>query len=334
MSNDENEIIDAEIVEDDYLPAVVKDAWSGERMDRDSVTRGNGVTYEAKAGRTADGLSLDAAAVAKHDAALAANPERRCVAMTPKGQCRKFAILGSTVCKTHGGATKHVVNKARVRIEMAGNRLMGKLIEFAFDDTKPPDTQLRAIRDSLDRAGLRPPAEVVLSQGEIKPYEELFDDIASGSRAESRRARGLPDTDDDNAGWPADERSQCQPPAQPDSPYPSDTDEHCARRESLTNPTTYTGDGASRADQLSSNSTPYGETQWEHIAGQDNSPSEASGAVHRPRPRESGRHTHAQRPPHITGEAAMRGANEANRAIGAMPDQLAIESRHKRYRRP
>jgi hypothetical protein len=30
----------------------------------------------------------------------------------------------------------------------------------------------------------------------------------------------------------------------------------------------------------------------------------------------------------------MRLANEANRAIGAMPDQLALESSHKRYRRP
>ncbi|WP_084459275.1 hypothetical protein [Mycolicibacterium houstonense] len=193
MSNDEPEIIDAEIVESDNLPALVDDQWNAEALEGDSVTRSNGVTYTAKPGRSADGVSLNPETVARHDAALAANPERRCVATTSKGQCRKFAILGSTVCKTHGGAAKQVAEKARVRVQNASNRLMGKLIEFAFDDTKPPDTQLRAIRDSLDRAGLRPPAEVVLSQGEQKPYEELFEGISTVSRTESRRARDVSD---------------------------------------------------------------------------------------------------------------------------------------------
>jgi hypothetical protein len=166
-ANDDGEIIDAEIVETDSLPAVIpREAWSGERME-----------YEAKPGRTADGLSLDAASVARHDAALANNPERRCVATTPKGQCRKFAIMGSTVCKTHGGATKHIKSSARIRVENAQHKLIGKLIDFAFDDTKPPDVQLRAIRDALDRGGLKPPSEVVLSQGEPKPYEVIFDRI-------------------------------------------------------------------------------------------------------------------------------------------------------------
>lgn len=67
---------------------------------------------------------------------------------------------------------------ARIRVENASNRLMGKLIEFAFDDTKPPDVQLKAIQNSLDRAGLKPPAEVVLSQGEQpSPFEQVWDSI-------------------------------------------------------------------------------------------------------------------------------------------------------------
>lgn len=89
---DEDNVIDVEAVEieeGDNLPAVISDAWNAEALEADSVTRSNGKTYTAKAGRSADGLSLDAAKVAKHDAALAANPERRCVAMTSKGQCRK-----------------------------------------------------------------------------------------------------------------------------------------------------------------------------------------------------------------------------------------------------
>ena len=131
---------------------------------------------------------------AQHDSALMNNPERRCVATNSRGErCRKFAIAGSTVCRTHGGATRHVVNKARVRVEMASNRLMGKLIEVAFDDSKPAAVQLDAIKDSLNRAGLKPREQVEI--GPIKPHEEIFEDIASGSRVESRRARGIQDTE-------------------------------------------------------------------------------------------------------------------------------------------
>lgn len=130
----------------------------------------------------------------RQDTLLSENPDRRCVAKNSRGQrCRKFAIMGATVCRTHGGATQHVRNKARIRVENASNRLMGKLIDFAFDDTKPPDIQLRAIQNALDRAGLKPPAEVVLSPGEPKPYENVFDSLAAFSREESRAARGYTD---------------------------------------------------------------------------------------------------------------------------------------------
>lgn len=97
---------------------------------------------------------------------------------------------------------------------MASNKLMGKLIQFAFDDGKPPAVQLDAIKDSLNRAGLKPPAEVVLSQVERAPYEEIFDSITTSSREESRAARGLP-PEDGQYGVPVDYL-----PAQGDVPYP------------------------------------------------------------------------------------------------------------------
>jgi hypothetical protein len=155
--------------------------------------------------------------------------------MTPKGQCRKFARLGSTVCKTHGGATKQVIEKARVRVEMASNKLMGKLIEFAFDDSKPPDTQLRAIQSALDRAGLRPPAEVVLSQGEPpKPWEEVYEGLTAMSRDESRRARGVPETEEIFAGLSSGSEGQsCNPPTQQDPADPNQPVDPRLRRESL-----------------------------------------------------------------------------------------------------
>ena len=120
----------------------------------------------------------------------------------------KVRDSGTTVCRTHGGATRHIKNKARIRVENASNRLMGKLIEFAFDDTKPPDTQLKAIQNALDRAGLKPPTEIAV--GPPAAFEEVYEAIAGGTRAESRRARGVLETDAGNA-----------PATQPNGPSPN-----------------------------------------------------------------------------------------------------------------
>lgn len=175
-SNDEDGIIDAEVIESDNLPAVVPKEYAS----------------------NSEGMELPN----RQDTLLQDNPERRCAAHKRNGeQCRKFAIYGATVCRTHGGATRHIKEAARIRVENASNRLMGKLIEFAFDDTKPPDVQLKAIQNSLDRAGLKPPAEVTLSQGQHKPYEDVFDQISTVSRAESRAARGVEDNPTQTLGY-------------------------------------------------------------------------------------------------------------------------------------
>lgn len=179
-------IIDAEIVETPNLPALMD--GESERMERGFHA------YPPKPNRTPDGQSTNPAAVAQHDSMLEKNAERRCTATNAKGKrCRKIAIMGSTVCRNHGGSARQVVSKARVRVEMASNRLMGKLIEVAFDDTKPAAVQLDAIKDSLNRAGLKPRDQVEV--GPITPAEEIFSDIFTGTRAESRRARGLESTE-------------------------------------------------------------------------------------------------------------------------------------------
>jgi hypothetical protein len=46
----------------------------------------------------------------------------------------------------------------------------------------------------LDRAGLKPPTQVEL--GQTPAFEIVFSDIVSGSRAESRARRGIPDDDE------------------------------------------------------------------------------------------------------------------------------------------
>ena len=50
---------------------------------------------------------------------------------------------------------------------------------------------LSAIRDALDRAGLIAPRTLDVAVGP-KPWETVFDIIASSSRSESRRRRGVP----------------------------------------------------------------------------------------------------------------------------------------------
>lgn len=164
------------------LPAVIE--------PRQGTKRAREKHLPPKEGRDEFGNSTNKETVAQYDSILADNPERRCTGTNAQGErCRNFAIKGGRVCKFHGGATRHVKEAARIRVEMASDRLMGKLIEIAYDDNRPASVQLDAIKDSLNRAGLSKPAQVEV--GPIKPFEEVLDGIGTGSRAESRRARGM-----------------------------------------------------------------------------------------------------------------------------------------------
>lgn len=280
--SDSNEIIDVEAVEiegSDNLPAVIDaDASNSEAIELPN----------------------------RQDTLLADNPERRCVATNSRGErCRKFAIYGATVCRTHGGATKRVKEAARIRVENASNRLMGKLIEFAFDDTKPPDVQLKAIQNSLDRAGLKPPSEVVLAQGEAKPYETVFESIG-GTPGESLDVSGGYGSAGLNAS-----------PASAYGEY---------------------GNGAEA--EAGAAHTPYGDTGYDDARSPADEQPQSSwdgGPLGQGGPREFDRERRQQpREMHITGETAIRLANEANRQAGVF-EQRAIEDGgrgHRKYRRP
>ncbi len=120
------------------------------------------------------------------------NPARRCTAHKKTGeQCRKWAIIGGSVCTHHGGRAPAVKRKALLRIEEAADRMARELLKMAIDDKVSDATKLAAIRDSLDRAGLSA-KQAVGVELTVQPYEHLFDGIATGvSRAESRERRGL-----------------------------------------------------------------------------------------------------------------------------------------------
>lgn len=127
------------------------------------------------------------------------NPKHRHMAVRCNGhkrngeRCQKPAMKGATVCRTHGGATRHVQRKARQRLEDASDRMAKQLLGIATDENVSPETRLKAIVNALDRGVGRAPATVEVSMGQQKPWEGLVTGLAPMTRGESRAARGVPD---------------------------------------------------------------------------------------------------------------------------------------------
>lgn len=264
----------------DNLPALIDSAEEA-RSTQDKKR-----PWPKKPNRDENYRSTDKDKVAQYDSMLAANPERRCNGTNTLGErCRNFAIKGGTVCKYHGGATKHVKDKARVRIEMASNRLIGKLIEFAFDDTKPAKVQLDAIKDSLNRAGMKPPEKVEV--GPIRAYETVFDDIYSGSRDDYRA--GINDSESTDYG---------------DYSPTESTDQFTYFEEQQSN-----SPNTAPADEGYSRERP--EPRGPDDPGHCTRPAAPQRREDRPADRYSER-------AHIIGDEALRVANAANARIGAL----------------
>ena len=105
-------------------------------------------------------------------------PERRCTAHKRNGdRCGNPAILGATVCRYHGGAAKQVVRAARVRLQNAADKMARELLGMATDPNVSDSVKLAAIRDALDRAGLKPITTVDLEVS-TKPWEAVFEGIS------------------------------------------------------------------------------------------------------------------------------------------------------------
>src|SRR6476620_11003823 len=106
----------------------------------------------------------------------------RCKAHRKNGdQCRHAAMNGTTgVCRNHGGAAGQVRRKARLRLEMAADRMARELLGIATG-AESEAVRLAAIRDALDRSGLAAKTAVEVEVS-AKPFELVFDKIASGPR--------------------------------------------------------------------------------------------------------------------------------------------------------
>ena len=69
--------------------------------------------------------------------------------------------------------------------------MVRELLKMAVDENVSDAIKLAAIRDALDRAGLSARTAVSVEVGS-RPFEQIFDDIAAGSRAVPTYSSGGP----------------------------------------------------------------------------------------------------------------------------------------------
>ena len=106
-------------------------------------------------------------------------PERQCSAHQRDGsRCKNAAIQGGTVCGYHGGNAPAVKAKARLRLEMASDRLARQLLNMTTDPNVADPVTLAAIKDALDRGGLAAKNAVSVDVGITKPWEAVFEGIS------------------------------------------------------------------------------------------------------------------------------------------------------------
>lgn len=135
---------------------------------------------------------------------------RRCHVTKKDGdQCGKVAMDGQRVCGTHGGRAPQAKAAARRRLDEAADRMARELLKIATT-SESESVKLTAVRDALDRAGLKPPTQVEVGPKAPEPWEELLGDVAHITRAQHEAMKfGEPMP-------PAPASPRALPPADPD----------------------------------------------------------------------------------------------------------------------
>lgn len=120
---------------------------------------------------------------------------RRCHVTKKDGeQCGKVAMDGQRVCGTHGGRAPQAKAAARRRLDEAADRMAKQLLGIA-ESAESESVKLAAVRDALDRAGLKPPTQVEVGPKQPEPWEQLLGDVAHVTKAQHeamKRGEPLP----------------------------------------------------------------------------------------------------------------------------------------------
>lgn len=128
---------------------------------------------------------------------------KKCIGHTRTGApCPKWAMLGTTVCDTHGGRAPQVKKAARARLAELVDpsiKVMATILK-----TKPsarnfirPGNQIAVAKDILDRNGMKPKEEIVLS-AEFDPtqFSNMTDDEVLQLLTLARKASTMRDVHD------------------------------------------------------------------------------------------------------------------------------------------
>jgi hypothetical protein len=120
---------------------------------------------------------------------------RRCTARRSdgSGRCNKAAMNAQRVCGTHGGRARQSMLAAKRRLMEHADPAVKKLTEIAYDATNPVEIRLKATLAIIDRSVGGAKTELEIS---AKPIDQIIDHmtgIEGGSRADFRRAQGIPD---------------------------------------------------------------------------------------------------------------------------------------------
>ena len=152
------------------------------------------------------------------------NAKRPCSAHSSRtGEpCRKPAIAGGTVCRTHGGAASVAKAKARKRIEEAADRLARQLLGIA-EGAESEAVRLAAVKDALDRAGIQAKTAATVTVS-VKPWETVMEGISkvvAGPRDPQQQQCELPAAGESDESDESDAEMIEAEVIGPDDPDPS-----------------------------------------------------------------------------------------------------------------
>lgn len=106
------------------------------------------------------------------------NPRVKCRATVSGSNgevpCKNYALKGTTVCKFHGGSTKHVQKKARERLQDMVDPAISQLYRLLEKPDTSDADRIRVIQIIMDRTGYHAKSELTV---EAKPWEGIAADI-------------------------------------------------------------------------------------------------------------------------------------------------------------
>jgi hypothetical protein len=85
-------------------------------------------------------------------------------------------------CATHDAAAPQVKAAALRRLQQTLEPLACRLVGLALDSGVPEHVALSAVNSAMDRAGLTSKQSLEIGVA-VKPYEQLIEQMESGSRA-------------------------------------------------------------------------------------------------------------------------------------------------------